>query len=83
LTQLEPLPGILDVDIHEIPARPSRGEPEHLHYDIRFGCWSANEALRVGDGVLDVRWVRLDGEFSLPTDDSVRRALARLRGGRP
>lgn len=27
---------IFDVDIHRIPARPQAGEPEHLHYDIRF-----------------------------------------------
>lgn len=27
---------ILDVDIHRIPARPARGEPAHLHYDVRF-----------------------------------------------
>lgn len=27
---------IFDVDIHRIPARPRQGEPEHLHYDIRY-----------------------------------------------
>ena len=30
------LPGIIDVDIHSIPARPALGEPAHLHYDIRY-----------------------------------------------
>lgn len=29
-------PTIFDVDIHHIPEHPRSGEPEHLHYDIRF-----------------------------------------------
>lgn len=28
--------GIFDIDVHVIPTRPERGEPEHLHYDIRY-----------------------------------------------
>lgn len=30
----DPLP--IDIDSHAIPARPSRGEPEHVHFDMRF-----------------------------------------------
>lgn len=29
-------PTIFDVDVHFIPARPSRQEKEHFHYDLRF-----------------------------------------------
>lgn len=28
--------GLFDLDVHSIPAKPSRGEGEHFHYDIRF-----------------------------------------------
>lgn len=36
-------PDIFDVDIHRIPARPQAGEPEHLHYDIRFVLQAPHE----------------------------------------
>jgi 8-oxo-dGTP pyrophosphatase MutT (NUDIX family) len=26
----------LDIDVHDIAARPDKGEPEHQHYDFRF-----------------------------------------------
>lgn len=34
LTDLRPLGGLFDVDVHEIPARA--GEPSHVHYDVRY-----------------------------------------------
>lgn len=34
LTAVTPTNGIFDLDIHQIPGRP--GEPQHLHYDIRY-----------------------------------------------
>lgn len=33
-TSDDPLP--IDIDSHDIPARPSRGEPAHVHFDMRF-----------------------------------------------
>ena len=30
----DPLP--IDIDSHDIPARPARGEPAHVHFDMRF-----------------------------------------------
>ncbi|WP_405084294.1 NUDIX hydrolase [Microbispora sp. NBC_01389] len=29
----------LDIDIHEIPANPAKGEPRHWHADFRFAFW--------------------------------------------
>jgi 8-oxo-dGTP pyrophosphatase MutT (NUDIX family) len=26
----------LDIDVHEIPARPAKHEPDHLHFDLRY-----------------------------------------------
>ena len=34
LDDLQMLPGIVDVDVHVIPA--GKGEPEHRHFDVRF-----------------------------------------------
>lgn len=45
ITGIRPLStDIFDVDIHCIPARPQDGEPEHLHYDIRFVLQAPQEA---------------------------------------
>ncbi|MFC0672569.1 NUDIX hydrolase [Brachybacterium hainanense] len=38
--QVEPLPGpfrVLHIDAHDIPERPDRDEPAHVHVDLRFG----------------------------------------------
>jgi 8-oxo-dGTP pyrophosphatase MutT (NUDIX family) len=29
----------VDIDVHEIPANPSKGEPAHWHADFRFAFW--------------------------------------------
>jgi 8-oxo-dGTP pyrophosphatase MutT (NUDIX family) len=70
---------LLDVDIHDIPAL--RGEPPHQHLDLRvhLRCAPGTDLRAIaGAGVRAVRWVpiEVDPEGS---DDSVRRALARLR----
>lgn len=38
-------PGLIDIDIHTIPANPRKGEPEHSHYDLRYLCVAVNEEL--------------------------------------
>ncbi|RBQ15574.1 NUDIX hydrolase [Spongiactinospora rosea] len=30
----------IDIDIHEIPANPAKGEPAHWHADFRFAFWT-------------------------------------------
>ncbi|MFF2132193.1 GNAT family N-acetyltransferase [Streptomyces olivochromogenes] len=41
---LTPLLGIpVDIDYHDIDARPEQGEPAHRHYDLRFGFYLAEE----------------------------------------
>ncbi len=74
LTDLAPL-GLLDVDVHEIPARGA--EPAHRHHDLRFGFVAGTTELVAGDGVVDVRWVPLDDLGDV--DEGVRRAVAKLR----
>ncbi len=76
LADLESL-GLIDVDVHVIPARGD--EPEHEHHDLRFGFVASTEAIMVGDGVRDARWVPIDDLDGLAVDDGVRRAVAKLR----
>ncbi|MEV8544614.1 GNAT family N-acetyltransferase [Streptomyces sp. NPDC051572] len=41
---LTPLLGIpVDIDYHDIDARPDKGEPAHRHYDLRFAFYLAEE----------------------------------------
>lgn len=67
--------GLLDADVHLIPAHGD--EPEHSHFDLRF-CFATTQRDAVaGDGVSAVRWVPLAELTTLQTDDSVRRAAQR------
>lgn len=47
---------LLDVDIHVIPARPARGEPEHRHYDIRYLLQAPHEHWVISDESDDLAW---------------------------
>lgn len=74
LTGLEPM-GLLDVDVHEIPA--ARGEPTHLHLDIRW-AFRATGSPAAGDGVSAARWVRFEELGGLDADASAMRGAAKL-----
>lgn len=80
---LEPFPdeGLLDVDVHPIPENPKRGEPAHVHLDLRYGFVArAGAVARISDESHALRWASLDellGDAAV--DPSVRRAAARLR----
>lgn len=51
----------LDIDIHPIPSRPDRSEPEHLHFDFRFGFISSIDEVELDeDEVVDFRWTGFD-----------------------
>ena len=72
-------PGLLDVDIHPIPANPRKGEPAHQHLDLRFLFEADTESVQAGSDALDARWLPLDDLDGLATDESVRRAVRKLR----
>jgi 8-oxo-dGTP pyrophosphatase MutT (NUDIX family) len=75
LAELPPLP--FDLDIHAIPARP--GEPEHLHYDVRFllttsrpgGSRASAESVALG-------WFTLDQARRLTSEASMQRQFDKL-----
>ena len=75
----EPVP--LDIDIHPIPARPSRGEPDHLHLDLRYVLvgGAVGDPLRLQDEeVAGARWVPLD-EAAAEGGVGLARAVEKVR----
>ena len=82
LSELEELPGALgsavfDVDIHLIPAR--KADPSHEHFDVRFAFVAKTRKLVHSDEVADLRWVPLSQVEQMGTDESVLRAVNKLR----
>jgi 8-oxo-dGTP pyrophosphatase MutT (NUDIX family) len=69
---------LFDVDIHTIPAR--KAEPAHEHFDVRFAFVARTREFTRTDEVADVRWVPLGAIASMGTDESVLRAVGKLRG---
>lgn len=69
--------GIFDVDIHPIPAR--KDEPDHEHFDVRFLFHAANVDATAGSDASACRWVPIREITAELTDDSVMRAMAKLR----
>jgi 8-oxo-dGTP pyrophosphatase MutT (NUDIX family) len=81
---LEVLPSsddLLDVDIHQIPARGD--EPAHFHFDLRFALRAAaSDMFTVSDESHALRWVPID-EFAAFSDEaSMLRMAAKWRMGR-
>ena len=78
--------GLLDLDVHAIPARANQSEPAHQHFDVRFLWRARSRELHPGAEVRAARWVPLREVTALSTDDSVRRVVAKLdlrRGAGP
>lgn len=72
-------PEILDLDIHPIPA--GKGEPPHLHHDIRYALATGHpDAIRRDAAEsIDLRWFTLEDAAETMNEPGSRRALARLR----
>lgn len=69
---------IFDIDIHAIPARP--GEPEHLHYDVRFLLDAdRNAPLAVSEESRSLAWTPLDRIAQLNPEESIARMVAKTR----
>lgn len=69
---------LLDVDVHEIP--PLKGDPPHRHYDLRILLRASDRAFRAGSDAKAARWVPLDRVDPVESDESVLRAVRKLRG---
>ena len=76
---------LVDVDVHEIPARGS--EPSHFHFDLRFAlAVDGGAALEASSESTALRWVPIERIAELTDEESVTRlvarTLARARAGR-
>ena len=71
-------PEILDVDVHPIPA--GKGEPPHLHHDVRYALATGtpDAILRDDAESFDLRWFSLEEAAAAMDDADATRALARL-----
>lgn len=71
-------PEILDVDVHPIPA--GKGEPPHLHHDVRYALatQTPDAILRDDAESADLRWFGFAEAAAAMDDADATRALARL-----
>ena len=69
--------GLLDVDIHTIPAR--KADPDHAHFDLRFAVVARDKSARAASDAKDTRWVPLGEIHTVESDASVMRAIQKLQ----
>lgn len=69
--------GLLDVDVHVIP--PRKADPEHRHFDVRVLLRARTRAFVAGSDAKDARWVALDAITVEESDESVLRAVRKIR----
>ena len=62
----------IDIDIHEIPANPKKGEDTHLHIDLLYCLRVSSQEQSIED--IAYAWVAFDQIES----DRIKRALAKL-----
>lgn len=67
----------LDLDIHLIPARKTT--PAHEHFDVRFLFRAKSDHFQAQSDALAARWVPLADLDGLQTDESVLRAVRKVR----
>lgn len=68
---------LFDIDIHRIPARPDA--QAHEHFDVRFLFIAPDSSFEAGSDALAARWTPLGDVAQLESDESVLRAVRKLR----
>ena len=78
LPDLVLVPGILDLDIHPIPA--AKGEPDHRHFDIRYLAHTTTPDALILDRTEsnDLVWVSLARAAELMPGPESRRVLRKI-----
>lgn len=87
LQKLKPIsPSVFDVDVHPVPERKDKGEPEHYHYDLcyLFEAEMDEEAIvHQEDEVHAAKWVTLDEFLKLNNAPDFQRYAAKVRKLKP
>lgn len=66
----------LDIDSHNVPARPVKAEPAHVHHDWRYAFIAQNTELKhQEEEVSAAAWFALDA----PETQVIQRPIAKLR----
>lgn len=68
-------PQIIDIDIHEIPARKS--DLAHYHFDCRFLLVAPTADYEVSEESHDLRWIPLSEVASFISEESILRLAAK------
>ena len=70
---------VFDIDVHDIPA--AKGEPEHLHFDIRHVARTSQPDSIVIDRAesYELAWVELDRAIPLMNEEASKRAMLKIR----
>lgn len=78
LTDLDLLPGIFDLDVHAIPA--GKGEPDHLHFDVRYLARTASpDGIRIDpEESNDLAWVPLAEAIPLMNEEASSRVVRKI-----
>ncbi len=71
--------GVFDVDVHDIPA--GKGEPEHLHFDVRYVVRTSRpESIMIDRAESnELAWVELDRAIPLMNEAASSRAMVKIR----
>lgn len=76
VTGAEPVKGIFDIDVHEIPGMD--GMEQHQHYDIRFMMrLPRTSALQGNHESNDIRWQPLSTAATLTDEISIQRMVSK------
>jgi 8-oxo-dGTP pyrophosphatase MutT (NUDIX family) len=71
--------GVFDIDVHEIPA--AKGEPEHLHFDIRYVVRTSQpESIMIDRAESnELAWFELDRAILQMNEAASTRAVLKIR----
>lgn len=74
LSEFQSSRGILDLDIHPIPARKDEGA--HDHYDVRYLFFAGPEqTLVISEESTDLRWIDIENLEKFTSEESMLRML--------
>lgn len=84
IENIEPVtPSIVDVSVHPVPANPSKNEPAHKHFDIRYLFRvkdKADEAFVMSGESLSLKWCSYDEAMGLiKKGDKIARLLGKWK----
>ncbi len=71
----------VDIDAQVVPTNPARGEPSHVHYDVRFVLYVPDGTVQLcSEEITDYRWIAVR-DLSGTLGDKLRARCA--RGAQP